>query len=179
MPTPPDFTAYTPLTAAQLNQAGLWLVKTQTVGSGVSSVAVTGAFSADYDNYLITYSGGTMSTSNAIGLQLGSSSTGYYGVLLFTNTVVPTPTAAGDNNVSYFSFCGGAEANQAAHLLCDVMGPFLSSYTKLRNGSYQNSNNYGAYNGEHRVASSYTGFTLIPAGGTMTGGTIRVYGYRN
>jgi len=175
----PVFASGDVLNASDMNGVGLWLVKTQAVGSGVASVAVTGAFSADYDNYLITYSGGTMSTSNALGLQLGSSTTGYYGVLLFTNTVVPTPTAAGDNNVSYFSFCGGAEANQAANLLCDVMGPFLSSYTKLRNGSYQNSNNYGAYNGEHRVASSYTDFTLIPAGGTMTGVTIRVYVYRN
>jgi hypothetical protein len=179
MPTPPTFSVGQYNTAAYMNSIGLWLVKTQAVGSGVSSVAVTGAFSANYDNYLITYNGGTMSTSNALGLRLGSSTTGYYGVLLYTNTVAPSPTAAANNNSSFFEFCGGAEANQAAHLLCDVMGPFLSSYTKLRNGSYQNSNNYGAYNGEHRVASSYTDFTVIPAGGTMTGGTIRVYGYRN
>jgi hypothetical protein len=34
-------------------------------------------------------------------------------------------------------------------------------------------------NGEHRVATSYDSFTLIPGSGTLTGGTIRVYGYRN
>ena len=54
MPTPPDFTAYTSLAAASLNKVGLWLVKTQAVGSGVSSVTVSSCFSADYDNYLVT-----------------------------------------------------------------------------------------------------------------------------
>lgn len=179
MTTPPDFTAYTPLAAATLNKVGLWLVKSQAVGSGVSSVTVTGAFSADYDNYLVTYVGGTMSTSNAIALRLGASTTGYYGVLIFTNTTAPSPAAAADNNGGTFTFVGGAEANQAAHVSVNLLGPYLASYTKCRNGSYQNSNNYGAYNGEHRVATSYTEFTVIPGAGTLTGGTISVYGYRD
>ena len=32
--------------------------------------------------------------------------------------------------------------------------------------------------GYHNQATSYTSFTLIPGSGTLTGGTIRVYGYR-
>jgi hypothetical protein len=42
MATPPDFSSGAVLTAAQMNSVGLWLVKTQTVGTTVSSVAVTG-----------------------------------------------------------------------------------------------------------------------------------------
>jgi hypothetical protein len=42
MATPPDFSSGAVLTAAQMNSVGLWLVKTQTVGTAVSSVAVTG-----------------------------------------------------------------------------------------------------------------------------------------
>jgi hypothetical protein len=40
------------LTAADLNAyAGLILVKTQTIGTAVSSVTVTGAFSSTFQNY--------------------------------------------------------------------------------------------------------------------------------
>ena len=61
------------LTAADLNESsGLVLVKTQTVGSGVSSVTVTGAFSATFDNYLITDNGGTQSVDTALMFFFGS-----------------------------------------------------------------------------------------------------------
>jgi hypothetical protein len=32
--------------------------------------------------------------------------------------------------------------------------------------------------GSHQVASSYDGIRLTPSSGTLTGGTITVYGYR-
>ena len=68
MATPPTFSSGAVLTAAQMNSVGMWLVKTQTVGTAVSSVTVTGAFSADYDNYLILMSGGTGSDSASISI---------------------------------------------------------------------------------------------------------------
>ena len=58
------------------------------------------------------------------------------------------------------------------------MGPFKTAYTKIRNASYQNADNYGTMQGEHRVATSYTSFTFAVLTGTMTGGTIFVYGYK-
>jgi hypothetical protein len=39
----------------------LTLIKTQTIGTAVSSVTVTGAFSTTYDNYKIIVSGGVAS----------------------------------------------------------------------------------------------------------------------
>ena len=53
MATPPVFSAGAVLTAAQMNAVGLWEIKTQTIGTGVASFEVTGAFSSDYDNYKI------------------------------------------------------------------------------------------------------------------------------
>ena len=52
MATPPTFSSGSVLTAAQMNAVGLWLVKTQTVGTAVSSVSVTDVFSSNYDNNL-------------------------------------------------------------------------------------------------------------------------------
>jgi len=172
------------LTAAQLNDSfaavgGLRLIKTQTVGTAVSSVAVTGAFSSTYDNYLITLNGGTGSASAAIRLQLGASTTGYYGSLTFANATVGTASAAGTNNDTAVPFVGGMIAGNMAHVLCHVLGPNLAAYTKVVNAAYQNGDNYGTSQHEHRVATAYTDFTLIPSTGTLTGGTIRVYGYQN
>jgi hypothetical protein len=175
----PSFVTGEVLTAADMNAVGLWLVKTQTVGSGVSTVTVTGAFSANYENYLITYSGGTQSASTDVYLQIGGSTTGYFGTLIYNSVASSTPVGAVNNNNNRADWIGGAQANQASHVSVVLMNPFGAVYTKIRNGMYQNDSAYGIYNGEHRVATSYTSFLLGVASGTMTGGTIRVYGYRN
>jgi hypothetical protein len=178
----PDFSPGEVLTAAAMDSIGLWLVKTQTVSSSpaVSSVTVTDAFSADYDNYRITYTGGTQSISADLNLVLGASSTGYYGVLIFGATTSPgAPSMALNNNATRFDWVGGGSAGQTSHASFDLLGPFLSGWTKVRNGGYENGVNIGTQQGTHQVASSFSAFTLGIVGGTLTGGTIRVYGYRN
>ena len=49
---------------------GMRLVKKQTIGTAVSSVNVTNAFSATYENYLILISGGVASTTADFGFSL-------------------------------------------------------------------------------------------------------------
>jgi NADPH-dependent curcumin reductase CurA len=175
----PTFASGDVLNASDMNAVGLWLVKTQTIGTAVSSVEVTSAFSSTYDNYLILLSGGTCSADTTIGLQLGASATAYYGFLTYGAATASTVLGANVNNSATANFVGGGVSGQAAHVRCDVLGPNKSAYTKIVVGSYQNGNNYGTFNCEHRVATAYTSFTLLPSSGTLTGGTIRVYGYRN
>jgi hypothetical protein len=38
---------------------------------------------------------------------------------------------------------------------------------------------YNAYGGFLNDSTAYTGFTILASTGTLTGGTIRVYGMRN
>ena len=179
MATPPTFSSGAVLTAAQMNSVGMWLVKTQTVGSAVSSVTVTGAFSADYDNYLILMSGGTGSGAASIGIEIGGSTTGYYGFMTYGDSSANTVFGGGRNNQAICNWVGGClSAGQTAHVRVEVMGPFKTAYTKFANGVYQNSGAYGTMQGEHRVATSYTSFKLVPESGTITGGTIAVYGYK-
>lgn len=159
---------------------GLVLVKTQAVGSGVSSVTVTNAFSSTYDNYLVTMSGGTNSAAGAIHMRLGSSNTGYYGFLVYGDATSNTVLGAARNNLDYAYFVGGCQgANQSATVSTQVMNPALATYTRFVGGAYHNANAYGTMQSEHRVATAYTDFLLQPEAGTLTGGTIRVYGYRN
>ena len=178
MTAPPTFVSGAVLTSAQMSAVGLWLIKTQTVGTAVSSVTVTGAFSADYDNYLILMSGGTGSDSASISIKLGASVTGYYGFMVYGDSATNTPLGAGRNNTAQLNFIGGQIAGQASQARLEVLNPFKAAYTKFLNGSYQNAGNYGTMQGEHRVATSFTSFILAPDTGTLTGGTIAVYGYK-
>jgi hypothetical protein len=180
MATPPVFTTGAVLTAAQMNGVGLWLVKTQTVGTGVSSVTVTNAFSADYDNYKIVVTGGVGSTSLALNVRLGASATGYYGMLNYATYSAASISAAGIVNGTSWVYGGVASTNMIA-MNMDLSGPFLAKTTTM-SAIYSEASTTGAagsFNGFHNSAVSYTDLTIICGAGTITGGTIRVYGYRN
>jgi hypothetical protein len=174
------FTTGEVLTASDTNtylaNSGLQYITSATVGTTVSSVTITGAFSTTYDSYKIVYSGGVGSTSVHLALALGSTATGYYGGLIYNNSASATPAGALDANAASFTYAGGGNANQML-LDCDLHNPFLAKYT-LINASNLSFTNYGVYNGSLQNTTSYTAFTLSPSGGTITGGTITVYGYR-
>jgi hypothetical protein len=156
---------------------------TVTVGSAVSSVTVSGAFSSLYDNYRISMSGGVGSTPAALTFKLGASSTGYYfsglSVLYSADTLGYSRT----NNGSTWDIVGGSYVD-GARLEVDLVNPFVSArktglymYGLIDYRTAGSSRVGGA--GFHDVADSYTGFTIGVGAGTLTGGSIRVYGYRN
>lgn len=164
---------------------GLVLVKTQTVGSAVSSVTVSDCFNSTYDNYRIIYSGGVASQDTGIGVQLAPTSVTnynslYYGAVSRVDASVVASLIA-INNQSYWLY-GGMASTDTALAEFELFTPFLSKFTLIRLSwiDTRTSNAWGTGTGVHRVASSFSGITLIPTnGGTFTGGTIRVYGYRN
>jgi hypothetical protein len=173
--TYPSFSVGEVLRAQDMNAVGLWLVKSQAVGTGVSSVTVTGAFSAEYDNYLVTYTGGSQSVDTATMLQLGGSTTGYYGTFVYGAYTGGSPINAALNNATSFIYAGGGSS---CSISCQILLPFQSIRTKFSAQlGYQTT--YGSFSGIHDVVASYTSFTIIPFSGALTGGTIRVYGYRN
>lgn len=165
------------LSTGTANPPGLELVKTQTVGSAVSSVTVSNAFSSTYDNYKILYYGGTSSTQANIKMQLGSSITAYYGSILYGAWNANTVQGAATGNAANFIWAGALNINcNSANI--DLSGPYLSQFTYLTANNVIYGTTYGIFTGDHEVATSYTDFTFIPGAGTMTGGTIAVYGYR-
>jgi len=149
-----------------------------TIGAGNTSVTVDNAFSANYDNYKIVVAGGTSSTQDALKFEIGGSTGSYYGAYLFANYTTNTPSALGMNNASSFVYAGGTNIGQVVMNL-EVQSPFLAKFTYIQALSTIYQNNYGHAVCDHEVASSYTSFKIIPNSGTITGGTLRVYGYRN
>jgi hypothetical protein len=158
---------------------GLELVKTQTIGSAVSSVTVSNAFSADYDSYKIMVNGGTASVNTNLGLRLGTTATGYYfggADVTYSSSAI---AGAALNNATHWSFVGYHHSSTIV-LNCELLNPFLTARTIVSSVRPSLLTNQGGMTGTGFIdnVTSYTDFTLIVGGGTLTGGTISVYGYR-
>jgi hypothetical protein len=167
--------------AAPAGGGGMDLVKTQTIGSGVTTVTVSDAFSATYDSYLITINGGVGSgAANRLEMTLGASTTAYYATGHSISYSAGTVTVRNSSNGASWTHAATYSAN-AINGKIFLQNPFLSKYTFMSNSfTYLDTGEGGGYiNGFHGVATSYTAFTIATTGGaTLTGGTIRVYGLK-
>lgn len=157
---------------------GLTLIKTQTIGSAVSSVTVSDVFSATYDNYRITIGGGSASTDLILNWTLGATATGYYwsGNGRIFNSTDASATEA--NSTAWkFQYVAPATLNATV----DIFSPFLSDETTFSSQHVQakTTGQQWQSGGYLNNTTSYTAFTITCSTGTITGGTIRVYGYQN
>jgi hypothetical protein len=154
---------------------GLQLVKKQTIETTVSSVVVSDAFNASYENYKIIVTGGSGSTPNNMILTMTGATSAYYMSLIFATYAGGVPTNANVNNGANWSFTGDASANGIT-MNVDLLDPFNTKTTRL-SGEYITLNNAGHFAGYLNNTTSYSSFTIAPTSGTLTGGTIYVYGY--
>jgi hypothetical protein len=163
-----------------LPASSLVLIKSQVIGTTVASVNVTSAFSATYDAYKIIITGGVGSQVANLGLKLGATATGYYAGYTDCNYGTGSVTGTGNNNTASFTLAG---YNTSSAISCnvDLQNPFLAKNTILTILAGPPTTGAGARTGGGFLndTTSYTDFTLTPSGGTLTGGTIRVYGYKN
>jgi len=169
-------------TVGPATAGGLVLIKSQTITPGASSVAVTGVFSATYEQYQITVS--NVQTSNVdawLAMQLGSTTTAYYGAASAANYATGNFTGAINfSNTSNFQYVF-AISNPASNLSGGsviLSNPFATKRTTL-NGfvTRLSTTGYaGTVGGFQDSDTSFTDFTLIPSTGTITLGNISVYG---
>jgi hypothetical protein len=172
----PSFSAGEVLTAADMNALGLWLVSTTTVGTGVATVSVNNCFSANYNSYRVVWQSITASTGSNFNLQLnGITGNVYSAGGSFTTYGSATLNGFGPAASSAW-IVGPANTFTAGSI--DIYNPFNTLNKGFTGGGTSNSSQY-AFNGYANSTTSATGFSMIPSVGTITGGTIRVYGYRN
>jgi len=164
--------------AAPAGATGLTLVKSQTVGSGVSSVTVSDAFSSTYGNYLITTSGITASQNQNSSLQFGTTTTGYYWHGTYGSFSSSSVSGGNGNNSSGFASVL-THTTTSSNMLFHAHAPYLSTVTVVNwRGSQVTTDGISfQYQGFLNNTTSYTAFKLTPGDGTLTGGTISVYGY--
>lgn len=192
MATPPDFTAGQVLTAAQMNAVGLWRVTSctatfaggtagsvsngvVTIGTNNTAITVSNAFSADFDEYLITIVGGVGSTTSRFNMTLGSTATGYESSINYGFYATNTNGAVGGGTTNV-PFAATYDVNRI-HMNLTVSNPFASKYT-IFSGQFVNVDAQGTVGGILKNTTSYTAFTLTCNAGNVTGGKLRVYGYR-
>ena len=157
---------------------GLVLVKTQTIGSAVSSVTVTDAFSSTYSQYRIIIAIDDSSVTSAeLCLSLGGITTGYFsGGFNVAWNVSTTNIFTG----SRASFLVGYQYNGFKTVcIADLMNPFSSTSRTTISASQGGPGNGTSIVGQVSSTASATSVVVAPSSGTITGGTIYVYGYRN
>jgi hypothetical protein len=169
------------LSTGTANPVGLELVKTQTIGSAVSSVTVSDVFNSSFDSYLITVNGGAGTGASTLGLRLGSTASGYYQAgqsVIYSGT----SSVGAISNATVWTY-GGVMTTDSINVYVTLLNPNLAKRTYVHSqyvyGMPTGGGDIAAYLGYLNDTTSYTAFTLITSTGTMTGGTIRVYGYRN
>jgi hypothetical protein len=163
-------------TALGTKKAGMVLLNT-TSFSAVSSQSVNDVFSTTYDNYLLLLR--TTASSDNINIRMRVSATddtsaNYSNLGLRITTTVDRIASYAQTSYRIGEASKGKSAIQAV-----IYGPFLAALTQfngLITNGFESPMENGFQMGAHNVATSYTGFTLIPASGTMTG-NVSVYGY--
>ena len=172
-------TTYAPVAAG-----GLVLLNTTTIGSAVSSASINDVFSATYTNYRVIVKPNAYSTADVLKMRFrvsgtDNSTTDYrYGGVNFGTSFDPYYDANYGNTSIVLHRYGRANGT---HLVMDIMNPFVTNYTTLTSTSAEVGTGPRLNNlaGGFLSTTSFTGFTIFPDGGTITGGTIKVYGYRD
>jgi len=161
--------------------SGFTLVSSTTIGTTVSSVTVSSAFSATYDNYKIILSGGIASANSVVKMTLGATATGYSRFIFQGAFGANTVTGSAATNQNDWGAVGSISTNSLT-MDMELQLPFLTKRTTFYTRNLTTVNSGGEIfltNGFLDDATSYTAFTLTTGSGTMTGGTIKVYGYAN
>ena len=176
-------------TSSQIVQAvptginsALVLISSTTIGSGVTSVALTSVFSSTYDNYKIILSGGAASATSDGSFVLGSTTSGYYSGFNFQ--AINNGATLTNTGISNGASSGTVWAYSANGIngMIDLYQPFLTSRTNyfFTAQTMATAGNRWQGGGFQDSATSFTGITFnTQSGHTITGGTIKVYGYLN
>lgn len=159
-------------------ESGLTLISSTTIGTTVSSVTVSNAFSATYDSYRIILGQGTSSAGGTLGLTLGATATGYYSGYVGRQWAGTTVAGQVSNGTSWNA---GIHVSAGLSMVVDLINPYLTDETYFVGFTVGiDTGSEARYQGGFlNNTTSYTAFTLTPQSGTLTGGTIKVYGYKN
>jgi hypothetical protein len=155
---------------------GLTLVTEETIGSSVVTLSLANVFNSEYDNYLITANGGSALSTGLIGIQIPSI-TGYKMTFLYTN-YNNSPAAIGGNSFTTIEYGGSIDAGNGISMELFVGSPNLAKATTFAANNAGNSSGYiGMMAARLSNTSAYTDINLIFSS-AVTGGTVRVYGFR-
>jgi hypothetical protein len=170
---------------AAAGSAGALTLISSTTFSGSSAHNVNDVFSTTYQNYLVQL---TMDSPSATGYQqmrlrvggADNTTSNYFWSGLYNASNATSVSGEGGGAQSSFTYAY-VESTGTAQMTFNIANPFETKATTYTNtsGRTTGSINLLYYNtGVFNTTTSFTGFTLFPASGTITG-KVRVYGYSN
>jgi len=163
---------------------GLTLISSTTF-TGSSAHNVNDVFSSTYQNYLVQLN---MDSPSATGYQqlrlrvsgADNTTSNYFWSGIYNVSNATTPAGEGGGAASSFTYAY-VESAGTASMTFNIANPFETKATSYTNTSGRTTGSISVlyYNaGAFNATTSFTGFTLFPASGTITG-KVRVYGYNN
>ena len=168
--------------------SGALTLLSATTFSGSSAHSVNDVFSATYDNYFLLLNiDSTSGVDGYINLRLrvsgsDNSSNNYYWSLVANTSSASTYDGNISNGaVSSFNIYYAQDTDEAATATLELKNPFVTDRTTYNHRAvYVRSSASHMHHGGGgtTVTTSYTGFTILTSGGTMTG-SVKVYGYVN
>jgi len=192
----PSFSVGEVLTAADMNAVGLWRITgctvtsvggtaatasngVITIGTGNTSVTVANAFSSDYQAYrvMIEVNDTNGTASNTLQLS-GITGSNYFTGGSFGSWGTAAQTGYGPAAMTSWIASANVLNGTNTQIIWEIVNPNIA---RRKHGTIfaQAGNGHMTMNVLCSSTSTATGFVLAKAGDTMTGGTIRVYGYRN
>jgi len=165
------------------NPQGLTFIKSVTIGSGVTSVTVTDAFSATFENYKVLTNIENASANNDVYFRLGGVSTNTYDrtrQLLFVASSTP---GYGAETAQTAGWWGVNRTGEGSDTTTEIFRPYIAKPTTVKSEAFYKDiagqMQFRLHASIQRGDLSHTSLTLLVSSGTMSGGTIRVYGYNN
>ena len=158
---------------------GLVFIKSQTVGTAVSSATITNVFSSTYDNYRLIVSNVDSSVAaTSLFMRFDAGGTTNYYSSVYYDAYTGTDTATLRRSAQASGGIGTSGPDNDTSVSIDIYLPNVSNRTTW-SGTFSASGLQGWCGGTTVVTTQYTDVTILPNSGTLTGGTIKVYGYRN
>ena len=193
----PDFSPGEVLTAANMNQVGMWKITPTVSGTGVTvgsngDVILTAApdpfitcFSNKFRNYrIICQLTGFSGPAAAVVWRPANGTTPNTTAANYFNSGADQPYSGGavgpvSNNGAFaqhnISRVNGG--NDFSNFIADIMAPFSSTERTCYASTYRDTGFYGWHGGALSVTTSYNTFNLRTNGTNTMTGRISIYGY--
>jgi len=174
-------TMFSPITTT-----GLVLLNTTTVGTTVSSIVFNDVFTTTYKNYLIYFNtdNSTFTATGTLTFRLRKAGTSNTATEYRSNGYISVSASLSNDSrtATGLAFARTNTSGGSRFASLEIFSPKDNAKTGYK---YDNAGFDGvpqqiaeSGNGFHNVVDTFDGFEIIVSSGTMTNGTIKVYGYK-
>jgi len=157
--------------------SGLTFIKSQAIVAGATTFTMSSAFSATYENYLLTAANLVISGAGdqmRVTINGTSGSTyqsSFININFSSSTITGTVASLVSTGVSM-----GDQTAASTQISANFYSPFLAKASAI-NGQQSNTTGSRIFSGVDSNAASSTAFTITMATNTFTSGTFYLYGY--